>query len=297
MLPAPVDPEPTDNADVELTTIECPEIGVNKTVSFDGTCPGKDLPSVWNKTAQPVTFCYEVTNYGTTYLDSIYLEDYITSRTRPDPTVIYTDTITYASDPLLPVAPGEKVYRQVTLPHLLIDTLWDCGKVTDTVTVTANPVNSGRTDLTCVPDVTASDTALIEVPCAGVDWRLQLPVVASADCTGWIQVQNVGDKDTKAMIVYWGDEGFCPPQAAGPLKTECTGLMSPGSAWSFRAGQLPVGARSAVVYSLSAENILNDRGNLQPFADYVCANVFTSIVGDYDNGRIAFAKDTATEPV
>jgi hypothetical protein len=84
------------------------------------------------------------------------------------------------------------------------------------------------------------------------------------------------------MLVFWGPAGFCPPQAAGPLKSECSGLLAPGSAWSFADGQTPTGARSAVVYSLSPENILNDRGNLQPFADYVCTRVFFGVVGNYD---------------
>jgi len=275
------DPDPSNNSALETTTVECPEIFVRKTVSFNGVCPGRDLPAVWNQTAQPVTFCYEVINVGTTYLDSIYLEDKLTSRTRPVPTVIYTDTITFGADPLLPLAPGERVWRQVTLPHLLIDTLWDCGTVTDTVTVTANPVNSGRTDLACLSDVTASDTAVIKVPCAGVDWRLQLPVVGARDCEGWIQVQNVGATDTKALLMYWGEPGFCPPQAAGPLKSECSGLLAPGSAWSFTAGQLPPGARSAVVYSLSTQRIEVQPGTFVPFADVVCNAAFYGVVGDW----------------
>ena len=73
------DPDLTNNVAIEDTTIECPAVTVKKTVSFDGTCPGKDLPRVWNQTGQPVTFCYEITNTGTTYLDEIYLEDVLTS--------------------------------------------------------------------------------------------------------------------------------------------------------------------------------------------------------------------------
>ena len=55
----------TNNVATETTTIECPAVEVNKTVSFDGTCPGIDIPRVWNEVAQPVTFCYEITNTGT----------------------------------------------------------------------------------------------------------------------------------------------------------------------------------------------------------------------------------------
>ena len=55
-------------------------------------------------------------------------------------------------------------------------------ETTDTVVVTADPTNSGRTRLTCLPQVHATDTAVIQVPCAGVDFRLQL------------------DEDVKALI-------------------------------------------------------------------------------------------------
>ena len=48
-------------------------------------------------------------------------------------------------------------------------------------------------------------------------------------CNTWIEVQNVSGAPVKAVLVTWGEPGFCPPQAAGPLKVECTGLLKPGS--------------------------------------------------------------------
>ncbi|MEO8083921.1 MAG: hypothetical protein ABI780_08870, partial [Ardenticatenales bacterium] len=37
-------------------------------------------------------------------------------------------------------------------------------------------------------------------------------------CDSWIEVQNLGCRNAKAALVTWGEPGFCPPQAAGPLK-------------------------------------------------------------------------------
>ncbi|MCB9177357.1 MAG: DUF11 domain-containing protein [Caldilineae bacterium] len=270
------DPDETNNRALETTRIECPKIAVNKTVSFNGQCPGSNVTRI-NEPGQPVTFCYEITNTGTTYLDTIVVTDTLTTKTQMM-TVVFTDTITSGADPKVPVAPGETVLRQVTVPHFTKE----CGIATDTVVVTATPVNSGRTIYPCLAPVAAQDTAVVEVPCAGLDWRVALPYLGGEDCEAWLQVQNVGDYDTKALLVVWGDPGFCPPQAAGPLKVECTGLLRPGSAWSFAMGQLPTGARSAIAYSMNASDLIKSpRGNDRPFADVACDALFQEIVGSH----------------
>ena len=204
-----------------------------------------------------------------------------TLRTRNGTTVLFTPTITSGADPKVPLAPGEVVSRTITLPSIA----WDqCGTFDDVVTLTANPVNSGRTDLPCLSNVTTTDMARIDVTCAGLDYRLQLPVLNSGLCKSWIQVQNVGDNPTAAMMVFWGDAGACPPQAAGPLKIECSGLLKPGSAWGFTGSpgtQLPAGTRSAMVYSLNATNqIMDANGVLRFFNDVACTQFFFDIVGD-----------------
>ncbi|MEO8084914.1 MAG: hypothetical protein ABI780_13910, partial [Ardenticatenales bacterium] len=275
-----VDPAPGNNGDDEATTIACPGVKVVKTVSFDGACPGVDIDAgVFNRTGQPITFCFEVTNTGTTYLDALFLSDVIDMRT-VGPTEIFSATITSGADPNEPVKPGETVRRQVTIPQALA--VWDCGVIRDNVTVRANPVNSGRTDLACLPDATAMDSATVEVPCAGVDWRIQLPILGGTTCQTLIQVQNLGDHDTKVVLVAWGDESFCPPQAAGPLKVECGGLLRPGSAWTFTASQLPSAARSAVLYSVNATDlIMNPEGNESRFDLEVCAALMDHVVGNW----------------
>ncbi len=294
------DPVTENNKATQGTTVECPAIEIDKTISFDGTCPGGKY-AIFDRPGQPVTFCFEIKNTGTTYLDYVYIEDVFQTRTGRG--VVFTDTIRFGVDPNLPVAPGEVIKRQVTLPHLCHGEDCECGIAIDTVTVTAVPVNSGRTIYPCLPQVTDSDSQRVNVPCAGVDMRLALPALATLGlpkaptplsagtlqqvtpataCESWVQVQNVGKQPTKAMIVVWGPAGACPPQAAGPLKVECSGLLRPGSSWSFAPGMLPQGARSGIVYSLNAvDKVPSQYGQPLPFADVVCREAFYTLVGDY----------------
>jgi hypothetical protein len=70
------DPDPTNNRDEETTRVECPAIEVNKTISTTGECPGSEYQVI----AQPgvtLTFCLEIKNTGTTYLDNIRITDRI----------------------------------------------------------------------------------------------------------------------------------------------------------------------------------------------------------------------------
>ena len=273
-----LDPNGANNSVTETTTIACPALLVDKTISFNGLCPGNQGPITYVP-GSPVTYCFRITNSGTTFLDTIFLVDVL--RTRSGTTVLFTTTITGGLDPAVPLAPGEVVSRTITLPSIP----WDqCGTFDDVVTVTANPVNSGRTDLPCLSNVTVTDLAGIDVTCAGLDFRLQLPVLNSAGCKSWVTVQNVGNAPTKAFLVVWGDAGACPPQAAGPLKAECSGLLKPGSAWTFAAAgnSLPAGAKSAFVYAMNAVNIVKDeRGNELVFADLACETLFQLIVGSH----------------
>ena len=71
-------------------------------------------------------------------------------------------------------------------------------------------------------------------------------------CSTIIEVQNLGGWDSKAMLLLWGAPGACPPQCAGPLKVECSGLLRPGSTWNFIGAQLPSRAKSGMVFSAPA---------------------------------------------
>jgi hypothetical protein len=108
-----VDPVLVNNSATETTTVRCPKVRVIKTVSYDGKCPGLPFTTI-NQTAQPVTFCYAITNVGDTFLDNIHVVDVLKVRTQP-PVVIFDEIITSGPDPLVPLAPGETVLAQVTI--------------------------------------------------------------------------------------------------------------------------------------------------------------------------------------
>jgi len=109
-------------------------------------------------------------------------------------------------------------------------------------------------------------------------------------CESWIEVQNVGTQDTAVALVTWGEPGFCPAQAAGPLKVECTGVLKPGSTWIMRDAQIPTGSKSGMLFSFSTKS-LSDVGLDQVFgfddiiSSLMCETAFFGVVGDADDWR------------
>ena len=99
----------------------------------------------------------------------------------------------------------------------------------------------------------------------------------------------VGDESRKAVLVTWGEPGFCPPQCAGPLKVECTGLLKPGSTWNFLGAQVPTGSKSGILFKFTASQLseigLDLRGFDDIVADYMCETLFFGVVGDCDDYR------------
>jgi len=107
-------------------------------------------------------------------------------------------------------------------------------------------------------------------------------------CETWIEVQNLGCDFAKASLVTWGEWGFCPPQAAGPLKVECTGLLKPGSTWNLLGAQIPSGSNSGMLFKWTAKQLSEigvDLGFDDVVADYMCQELFFGIVGDADDYR------------
>jgi hypothetical protein len=109
-------------------------------------------------------------------------------------------------------------------------------------------------------------------------------------CDALIEVQNVGTATTALSLVVWGAPGFCPAQAAGPLKIECSGLLQPGSTWNFVGDQVPQGAKSGMIFAFSTLS-LSDVGLDEVFgfddviADLLCETAFFGVVGDADDWR------------
>ncbi|MSP11751.1 MAG: hypothetical protein EXR62_02215 [Chloroflexi bacterium] len=112
--------------------------------------------------------------------------------------------------------------------------------------------------------------------------RIQVPVLDNTTCETWVTIQNVGHTFSKAVMVSWGNPGPCQPQALGPNKVECTGLLKPGSAWVFTKDQLPSGAKSGIVYSFDATTDSNNNGVAD--ADEACEAFFATAF-NYKNWR------------
>ncbi len=122
--------------------------------------------------------------------------------------------------------------------------------------------------------------------------QVHLPVLSFMGqddvCRSWIEAQNVGSEPSKAIMITWGEPGFCPPQCAGPLKVECSGLLRPGSAWNFLGAQVPTGAKSAILFSFTARQVSEIGGDLgfdDIVADLMCETLFFGVVGDCDDYR------------
>ncbi len=254
-----------------------PVLLVNKTVSLTGLCPGVNVP-VMVGPGQSITYCIELTNRTSLRIEpGAIVTD--TVRTKLGDRLVFTKIIEGA------IEPGEKVNLKVTDRF----TGEECGNTTNNVIVTA-VIRTGLGD-ECLRPISGRDSHPIMVPCTdgatGADTRIGLPIIngpGAAACNTWIQIQNLGCSSTKSMVVFWGDRSACPPQSAGPLKVECTGLLRPGSAWSMLAegNQIPAGAKSAIAYALNADDLIKTpRGNDLPFADAACGFLFQAFAGDY----------------
>ncbi len=106
-------------------------------------------------------------------------------------------------------------------------------------------------------------------------------------CDAWIEAQNVGDRPAKVLVLVWGAPGFCPPQCAGPLKVECSGLLAPGSTWNFLGAQLPSSAKSGMAFSANTDMIQGPHGQ-DYYADALCETLFETVVGNCHEYRRFF---------
>jgi hypothetical protein len=128
------------------------------------------------------------------------------------------------------------------------------------------------------------------------DTVLRLPALGNLAgelaCDAGVSVDNPDPTDSAvAMIISWGEDGFCAPQSAGPLWVACSDIIAPGGDWTFSAEDVPARAVSAEVYSFTAKDfedlgIENLSGsNNELVADVSCEALFFGVVGDADDYR------------
>ena len=143
-------PNPTDSDDAEVRVpLPAPDIQLDKTVYLGhdngDQCLGEELVSA--PLGSDVTYCFEVTNTGDTWLDQITLDD-------PDLGLVITDlTQTQGTTPLAPTA-SLRFYYEATIIQPLFNTANTRG----------NPTDSAGQDLAGQPDPTDSDPAEVVVP-------------------------------------------------------------------------------------------------------------------------------------
>ena len=144
-----------------------------------------------------------------------------------------------------------------------------------------------------------SEEACIEIGCESIidpntqlGVQVHLPILNFQGqddvCETWIEVQNIGCDFAKAALITWGEPGFCPPQAAGPLKVECTGMLKPGSTWNFLGAQVPTGSKSGILFKFTTQQLSDigvDLGFDDIVGDYLCETLFFGVVGDADDYR------------
>ncbi|MFQ5459383.1 MAG: hypothetical protein ACE5EL_01175, partial [Anaerolineae bacterium] len=172
--------------------------------------------------------------------------------------------------------------------------------ITARVTILAQPAEQACVTSTVffdqnldgINETSRSATECVDIFCPELDGQVHLPILnfegQNDVCRSWIEVQNMGSEYSKAALVTWGEPGFCPPQCAGPLKVECSGLLKPGSTWNFLGAQVPSGSKSAILFSFTARQLSDigvDLGFDDIVADVLCETLFFSVVGDCDDYR------------
>lgn len=115
------------------------------------SCPG--IEAVSDQTNAPVTYCFEITNTGETYLDSLVFTDTILGINLGNLLLISGTT---------PLAPGARLryYYQSTIPT---------GERLNTAFVEANPTDDQGRDIPGLPNPTDQDTARVSPLPTGAD--------------------------------------------------------------------------------------------------------------------------------
>jgi hypothetical protein len=100
--------------------------------------------------------------------------------------------------------------------------------------------------------------------------KVQIPRIdRKGGWSTWIQVQNVGDEGTGAVVFFWGAySGLCPSNDPGPMGHACKRIPENG-VWTLRS-QIPTDAYSAIIYSVDDSDFQDacDDADLTSTADW-----------------------------
>jgi|GEM_PF-2128844 len=217
-------PQDDDTAEVDVVN---PSIDLAKTVYLGhdtgASCAGGEV--VTNANGAAVTYCFEVTNTGDTWLDTITVTD-----ADVDPIFVHTFTG-------LNLAPGGMV---TTYTETVID-----GDLVNTADVTGNPTDQNGNDMPEVDDVTDDDPAEVDevtpaiklvktvyfghdggTSCPGTDLHVNVSGTAVTYC---FEVINTGDTVLNPVTLNDPD---IPNFASLVVPGTTAGPLAPGdSAW------------------------------------------------------------------
>ncbi|MEQ8718422.1 MAG: VWA domain-containing protein [Acidimicrobiales bacterium] len=194
----PVDDQGDDRADLDdvtdddsavVTISASPDIAIDKTV-YPGhdsglTCQGEDLITV--DLGSDVTYCFTVENTGDTDLDVGDITD-------------TTLGVTISVD--LVLSPGQSVTKfvETTVTTLTGDDDGNDGRLTNTASVSGNPVDDQGNDLPGIDDVTDDDTAAVDPtdPDIAIDKTVYLGHDSGAGCPG----SELATADSGEAVTY-----------------------------------------------------------------------------------------------
>ncbi|MEM7334129.1 MAG: putative Ig domain-containing protein [Chloroflexota bacterium] len=149
--PVPDITAPTDSDDSHYLGVDdvTPAIQLEKSVYLghsDGTGCVASQELVLGESGTAVTFCFEITNFGNTYINSLSLDDPALNATISDLELLNLDSY--------PLAPGDSttLYYETTI----------AGDLLNIATATGVPVNSGGTPYVGINAPSDSDTAEID---------------------------------------------------------------------------------------------------------------------------------------
>ncbi|MFN8499639.1 MAG: isopeptide-forming domain-containing fimbrial protein [Anaerolineae bacterium] len=252
------DPTPDDNTATDTTPVKAvPDLVITKTDNGISTAPGG-----------LIIYTLDYKNVGSTGATGVRIIEIVPPHTTFDaansaPGWTCADagragSVCVYSLGALPVGASGSVKFAVRVDAIVPPGVRE---IVNTVSISDDRQNGpdptpGNNTATETTPLQPGPVACTPTPTYGANYY-QIPVLGSiggsSKSTDWvIEAQNVGATWTKVALLLFADNpGFCQPQAQAPFKLECSGLLKPGTSWTWTAAQLPSTARSAIAFSYS----------------------------------------------